>query len=72
MLQALHKYNACWNPPQVDNKEPFIYDNHFLRILENGVKIRAVEIENAKISVDTKDDLEEVTRLMKKDQIKLF
>jgi len=46
-------------------------DNHFLRILENGVKIRAVEIENAKISVDTKDDLEEVRRLMKKDQIKL-
>lgn len=49
----------------------FAEDNHFLRILEHGVKIRAVEIEDAKISVDTKDDLEEVTRLMKKDQIKL-
>ena len=46
-------------------------DNHFIRFLEHGVKIRAVEIEDAKISVDTKDDLEEVTHLMKKDQIKL-
>jgi len=46
-------------------------DNHFLRILERGIKIRAVEIEDAKISVDTRKDLEEVIRLMKKDKIKL-
>jgi len=38
--------------------------------LEHGVKIRAVRIEGAKISVDTPDDLEEVRRLMKSDDIK--
>ena len=46
-------------------------DNHFLRILENGVKIKTVEIEGAKISVDTQSDLDEVRLLMRDDLIKL-
>ena len=44
--------------------------NEYLRVLEHGVKIRAVRIGNAKISVDTPDDLEEVRRLMKSDDLK--
>ncbi len=44
--------------------------NEYLRVLEHGVKIRAVKIEDAKISVDTPDDLEEVRRLMKSDDLK--
>jgi 3-deoxy-manno-octulosonate cytidylyltransferase (CMP-KDO synthetase) len=44
--------------------------NEYLRVLEHGVKIRAVRIEGARISVDTPDDLEEVRRLMKSDDIK--
>jgi len=46
-------------------------DNHFLRILENGIKIKTVEVEDGKISVDTKEDLEEVKKIMKNDPIKL-
>jgi 3-deoxy-manno-octulosonate cytidylyltransferase (CMP-KDO synthetase) len=44
--------------------------NEYLRVLEHGVKIRAVRIEDAKISVDTPDDLEEVRLLMKLDELK--
>jgi len=44
--------------------------NEYLRVLEHGVKIRAVEIECAKISVDTPSDLEEVRRFMACDTIK--
>ena len=47
-----------------------IEDNHFLRLIENGVKMRSVEVEGAKISVDTKEDLEEVRVLMEFDKIK--
>jgi CMP-2-keto-3-deoxyoctulosonic acid synthetase len=46
-----------------------IEDNHFLRLTENGVKIRLVEIDQAKISVDTAEDLEEVRLLMKEDRL---
>ena len=46
-----------------------IEDNHFLRLTENGVKIRLVEINQAKISVDTPEDLEEVRLLMKEDSL---
>lgn len=44
--------------------------NEYLRVLEHGVKIRAVKIDGAKISVDTPDDLEEVRQLMKTDDLK--
>ena len=47
-----------------------IEDNHFLRLIEHGVKIKAVEVNDAKISVDTEEDLIEVRSLMKSDTIK--
>jgi 3-deoxy-manno-octulosonate cytidylyltransferase (CMP-KDO synthetase) len=46
-----------------------IEDNHFLRLLEHGVPIRTFEVNQAKISVDTQEDLEEVRLLMEKDKI---
>ncbi len=46
-----------------------IEDNHFLRLIENGINIKAVEVVGAKISVDTKEDLNEVRVLMKKDRL---
>tara|TARA_B100000315_G_C14406056_1_gene508752 strand:- start:158 stop:895 length:738 start_codon:yes stop_codon:yes gene_type:complete len=53
------------------SKIELIEDNHFLRFLENGIKIKAVEIEDGKISVDTMEDLKEVSEMMKNDTIKL-
>ena len=47
-----------------------IEDNHFLRIIENGVNIQAVVLDQAKISVDNAADLEEVREEMKRDKIK--
>jgi CMP-2-keto-3-deoxyoctulosonic acid synthetase len=61
----LRKY-LVWDPTPLELME----DNHFLRILEHGVKMKAVEIDNAKISVDTKEDLEEIRGLMKKDELR--
>ena len=49
-----------------------IEDNHLLRFLENGVKIKTVEVDDGKISVDTLEDLEEVKELMTLDKIKHF
>ncbi len=57
---------ASWPSTPLENIEY----NEYLRVLEHGVKIRAVKIEDAKISVDTQDDLEEVRRLMKSDGLK--
>lgn len=54
-----------WEPSPLE----IIEDNHFLRILENGIKIKCIEVESAEISVDTKEDLEEVRLLMAKDNI---
>ena len=48
-----------------------IEDNHFLRLLEHGVRMRAVMIEGGKISVDTQADLDEVRELMKEDKLRL-
>jgi 3-deoxy-manno-octulosonate cytidylyltransferase (CMP-KDO synthetase) len=45
--------------------------NEYLRVLEHGVKMRGVMIRDAKISVDTPEDLEEVKYLMQKDKIRL-
>ena len=38
-----------------------------MRILENGDKVRCVEIDQSTYSVDTPEDLEKVEKLMKKD-----
>lgn len=57
---------ASWEPTPLETVE----FNEYLRVLEHGVKIRAVRIENAKISVDTHEDLEEIRKLMKKDDLK--
>ena len=57
---------ASWPSTPLEDTEY----NEYLRVLEHGVKIRAVKIEDAKISVDTPDDLEEVRRLMKTDDLK--
>jgi len=63
--KLLRKY-LVWDPTPLE----LIEDNHFLRILEHGIKMKAVKIDNAKISVDTKKDLEKIRRLMKKDQLR--
>jgi len=57
---------ASWPSTPLENIEY----NEYLRVLEYGVKLRGVIIEDAKISVDTPDDLEEVRRLMKSDDLK--
>lgn len=44
--------------------------NEYLRILEHGENIRAVSLDDAKISVDTHDDLEVVRELMAKDKLR--
>ncbi|SVD74136.1 uncharacterized protein METZ01_LOCUS426990 [marine metagenome] len=38
--------------------------------IENDIKIRTIEIDEAKISVDTQEDLDEIRELFKKDTIK--
>lgn len=57
---------ASWKPAPLE----LIEYNEYLRVLEHGVKIRAVRIEDAKISVDTSEDLEIVKRLMEEDRLK--
>lgn len=58
---------TSWNPTPLEQIEY----NEYLRVLEHGVKIRAVKVDDAKISVDTPDDLEEVRKLMEKDKLRL-
>jgi len=57
---------ASWKPTPLERIEY----NEYLRILEHGEKIRAVKIDEAKISVDTKEDLELVRRLMADDELR--
>ncbi len=57
---------ASWRPTPLERIEY----NEYLRILEHGEKIRAVKIDEAKISVDTHKDLEIVREIMKKDTIR--
>ena len=59
---------ASWEPTPLE----VIEYNEYLRVLEHGIKMRAVKINEAKISVDTPEDLEIIKRLMKKDKIKKF
>ncbi len=56
---------ASWNPTPLETVE----FNEYLRVLEHGIKMRAVIVENAKISVDTPADLEVVRELMERDQL---
>ena len=57
---------TSWTPTPLEQIEY----NEYLRVLEHGVKIRAVKVNGAKISVDTPEDLEEVRRLMGKDKLR--
>ncbi|MEA1984394.1 MAG: 3-deoxy-manno-octulosonate cytidylyltransferase [Euryarchaeota archaeon] len=61
----LLKY-ASWEPTPLE----IIEYNEYLRVLEHCVKMRAVRIKDAKISVDTPEDLEIVKQLMKDDTVK--
>ena len=54
-----------WQPTELE----LIEDNHFIRFLENGNIMQAVEIEGAHISVDTHEDLIRVRALMRKDSL---
>ena len=44
--------------------------NEYLRVLEHGHKIRAVKVDQARISVDTPEDLAEIRRLFEHDALK--
>lgn len=57
---------TSWEPTPLEKIEY----NEYLRILEHGIKIKAVRIDEAKISVDTEEDLHIVRELMEKDTIK--
>ena len=54
---------ALWEKGELEQIEY----NEYLRILEYGYKIRAVEVASDAVSVDTEQDLEYVRREMKKD-----
>jgi len=57
---------ASWAPTPLERIEY----NEYLRVLEHGVKMRAVRIEGAQISVDTADELEIVRELMATDTVR--
>lgn len=56
---------SSWGPTPLESIEY----NEYLRVLEHGVKMRAVKISDAHVSVDTAQDLEEVRSIMKKDKL---
>jgi 3-deoxy-manno-octulosonate cytidylyltransferase (CMP-KDO synthetase) len=58
---------ASWSETPLEKIE----NNHFLRLLEHGIRMRAVKIEGGKISVDTQSDLDEVREMMKEDKLRL-
>ena len=57
---------TSWDPTPLEQVEY----NEYLRVLERGVKIRAVKVDDAKISVDTPEDLGEVRQLMLADLLR--
>lgn len=57
---------ASWEPTPLEQVEY----NEYLRVLEHGELLRAVRITDAKISVDTQEDLKIVRGLMKNDHIR--
>jgi len=62
--EFLLQYSA-WGPTPLETIEY----NEYLRVLEYGVKMRAVQVDDAKISVDTLEDLKIVRDLMKEDNL---
>ena len=62
--EFLLKY-AAWEPTPLETVEY----NEYLRVLEHGIKLRAITIKNAKISVDTLEDLNEVRIMMESDKL---
>jgi 3-deoxy-manno-octulosonate cytidylyltransferase (CMP-KDO synthetase) len=65
--EFLLKY-ALWESTPLEQVEY----NEYLRVLEHGVKMRAVLVHDARISVDTPFDLEEVRKIMKKDTLRFM
>ena len=63
--EFLLKYSS-WTATPLESIEY----NEYLRVLEHGIKMRAVLIDGARISVDTREDLEEVRVLMEKDRLR--
>jgi 3-deoxy-manno-octulosonate cytidylyltransferase (CMP-KDO synthetase) len=57
---------AKWEPTPLETIEY----NEYLRILEHGYLIQGVIVSSSAISVDTREDLEDVRALMKMDHIK--
>ncbi len=57
---------ASWHPTPLEAIEY----NEYLRVLEHGIKIRAVKVEEANISVDTPEDLEKIRKLMELDELR--
>ena len=55
-----------WDPTPLE----IIEDNHFVRWIVQGVIFKAIEVDDAKISVDTDEDLKDVIELMKNDKLK--
>ena len=64
--EFLLKYSS-WAPTPLETIE----FNEYLRVLEHSVKLRGVYVEDAKISVDTLDDLREVRQIMENDTFRL-
>ena len=63
--EFLLKY-AAWEPTPLEQIEY----NEYLRVIEHGVKLRAVRVQDAMISVDTQLDLDEVRKLMEGDTLR--
>ncbi len=62
--EMLNTYNTL-----EQTKYDFIESHELLRLLENDYKIQGIEVESEAISVDTKEDLEIVREMMKKDKL---
>ncbi len=58
----LHFANLPKSPLEI------IEDNEYLRILENGYRIKAIQVESDAISVDTYEDYLLINKLMSSDQ----
>lgn len=57
---------TSWEPTPLEQVEY----NEYLRVLEHGVKLRAVKVEGAKPSLDTSDELWPTRCLMMEDKLK--
>lgn len=61
---SLKKF-VVWGKSPNEKREP----NEFLRILDNGGKIKSVLLDDAHISLDTNSDLKEIHEIMGKDKL---